>query len=555
MVETRAKHQVMTDPTKSELLVSSLIRSALAFLIVLYATGVVALMTGAGISRFSGVIGLLGGLGLAALVSRGSSRRLVASIWLAIFLSGSLLSVWFFDYSSDGVYYHKPAVIQFLDGWNPYADGSSTEGVSYWTAVYPKASWLLAAQLVAVAGWMEQGKVFNIIGMVLAALSAWRFISPRLPESPKTAIAAALLIGFNPVSVYQSLTFYLDGLLASFFAILLFSLAGLLKCPRDKGLWFEAFCAAVFLANLKLTGLVYAGLLLALFAVISGLQRGFAPFIKTGFATAAIVLVAVVFFGKTPYIDNVLAGRHVFYPALGGWTDDFSGWARPANFTDKDRFSRWLMSNMSHSKPVYPPDSVEVRWPLDLSKVSRHWVDVNIGGFGPLFAEALVICVVALIAAGRHVPKPGWSTLFILVGILGSSFLHSDGWWARYAPQMFALPVLGACFLARANSVWAQRAGVLTLSVLLLNLVIVGFLSTGTKTWGNILLSRGISEMRKASVTRPIEVDLNEYGALKRHLEEQGVRFVERASDGSVDWKPLAIFKTCFWRQGDDLSQ
>lgn len=546
----------MTRPVISTERTDSLIRSCLGFLMTVYSVGVLALYLGLGISRTTGLIGIFLGTVVALFISPREIRWKSLAVLAFVLLVGSLTSYWFFDYSSDGVSYHKSAIIQFLSGWNPYLDKSSTEGVSFWTTVYPKASWILGAQIVAVTGFLETGKVFNLLGILMAFLAAYRFLFPRLPQSPRVALFAAVLIGFNPVSTYQSLTFYLDGLLASVITVLLFSMAEMVSKPFQKKLWAEAIFSGILLANLKFTGLVYTGLIFFAFTICLALQKNKKAVVIAGSFAALILVLSLCIYGKTPYLDNLCKNQNIFYPVIGGPPGYFSmDKFRPCNFDDKNRFQRWLVSSLSHSQSVYPPDQAIIRLPFDFSKVGRHWVDTNVGGFGPIFGEAFLILGGFLLVGWRFLPGPGWPSIFLVSAILLSSFSHQDAWWARYAPQMFLLPVLGACFLAKADRKWVEQASSIIIGLLMVNFAVVGLLSTATKAWGTILFSRGISEMRKASVTRPIEVDLEDYGALKRHLEEQGVRFVEKASDGSPGWQPLPVFKTCSWRQGDDLSK
>lgn len=539
------------------------IRATLALLVGVYGVGVAVLLFGGSISFVSGMAGIVVGLSMAAAIIPKNTRRLALSSVSLVLLVCSFPAAWFFDYSWDGWGYHKLAVIQLMDGWNPYRSAPPSEdllagwmtgkvgggGLAFWTVVYPKASWVISAQLTAISGSLEQAKVINILALLPAFFSAWRFLAPRMTGQPLTALVAAGLIGLNPVAVYQSPTFYVDGLVASFFTVLLFALAELFKQPASKAVWFEVFSSSVLLANVKFTGAVYVGCLLALFACFMGLRWGRSMFFRIGIVCAGILVIALLVFGKSPYFDNIAAGRSPLFPVLNeGFKADQTGWSMPVDFKNKDRASRWLISNFSHSNNCHAPQSSELRWPFDLSKTSRHWVDLNQGGFGPLFGECLLLSLAACLAGWRFLKRPGMSALFLFAGIVVSSFVHDQAWWARYAPQMFLLPVLACCWAVTAQRVWPTRWVNLCLALLFLNLVIVGTLSTGSKALASYRWHKGLEEMRQASLEGPIGVDLQEYIALKRNLVEKGVDFRPAVSDGSERWRPMPIFKTCAWR-------
>ncbi len=515
-----------------------------------YSVGVLALYFGFGISQTTGLLGTFLGAAVVLLISSHGKRWKSLAVLAVVLFIGGLTSYWFFDFSSDGVGYHKQAIIQFLSGWNPYLDGSSMEGVSFWTAIYPKASWILGAQIVAVTGLIETGKLINLLGILMAFLAAYRFLYPRLPKSPTVALLTAVLIGFNPVSTYQSLTFYLDGLLASVITVLLFSLAELLQEHLQKMTTWEVAFAAILLANLKFTGLVYTCVILFCFILILTLEKKIKPALVAGIFATVILFLAAFVYGKTPYLDNLNAGRNIFYPVMGGSTELFSlkGF-RPKNLNDQNRLQRWLISNISHSQSVYPPNEAVIRLPLDFSRIGRHWVDTNVGGFGPLFAEAILTLGCVLFFGWWLLPKLGWPSTFLIVSILFSSFSHKDAWWARYAPQMFLLPVLGACFLVRAEKKWVKQAGIVIVGLLIVNLAVVGALSTATKAWGNHLWRIGIKELKKESTVKPIRIDFKEYTSIKRTLKEMGVNYYECKSSNCTTWSEFPVIKKLFWRK------
>lgn len=323
----------------------------------LYLVGVAALLCGLGISFYSAVCGVILGLLLTSLVPSAKHGWRAPAITLGLLVTVLFASGWFFDYSWDGLAIHKPGITQFLGGWNPYRDGSSQKGVEFWTAVYPKASWICGAQMAALGRSLECGKGMNLLAIAAAGLAAWRYLRVRLSAHPRIALTGAALLALNPVSVYQAPTSYVDGLLASFVTLLLFVLAHHLIRPTTPRAWFEIAITILFLANIKFTGLVYVCVILAVAAATCFYLLPIRTTVRfCGFA-AVSVLIAVLVFGKSPYSDNLLAGRHFFYPLMGDESIDIIDVLKPANLARHDRFSSFLIGNFSKSEPVRAPAS------------------------------------------------------------------------------------------------------------------------------------------------------------------------------------------------------
>ncbi|HEY9249759.1 MAG TPA: hypothetical protein VIO38_11530, partial [Rariglobus sp.] len=289
-----------------------------------YVSGVLALYAGLRLGFGTALLGLCAGLVLPRFLGpsrTGPWSRLLLPA--TVLLAALLVSNAFFDGSSDTIGYHKPGVLQLLDGWNPYRNASMGPDLSYWTVVYPKASWICGAQLTALTGRLECSKAVNLLALVAAGCVAWRFLHPRLPQHPRVAVLASILVALNPVAVAQCTTFYVDGLLASLLTILLLDLAGLVADGRSRADWFEIAVCSVLLANLKFTGLVYAGLAWFFAGLLLWRFQGFGAARRFAGIGALVLLPAILLFGKTPYLDNLNAGRHLFHPLMGSGKIDF----------------------------------------------------------------------------------------------------------------------------------------------------------------------------------------------------------------------------------------
>jgi len=547
-------HSNTPSESPSSLIADGVLHYLLALMAGLYLAGVAGLFCGLNISPVTGVSGVLLGLLLARLI-RTPDRGWAAMIFTMAFTAMAVLaSGWFFDYSWDGLAIHKPAITQFLHGWNPYRDGSSQNGVNFWSAVYPKASWICSAQLAALAGNLESGKAVNLIAIAAAGLSAWRFLRPRFPAKPHLAMIGAGLIGLNPVAVYQAPTYYVDGLLASLVTILLFSLAHHLTKPNSRFAWFETGVTVMLLINLKFTGLVYACVILAVAGLMIVFRHPIRTTVRFSMITAGLVLFSLFVCGKTPYLDNVLARRHFFYPLFGENKVDIIDLIKPANLVNRDRISSFFIDNFSKSQPVRAPESTTLRLPFDLTGITRDWHDPESGGFGPLFAEAILAAgLIGILFAIRREPRFGAAGVFLAVAILASGFINPEAWWARYSPQLFLLPPLVALFAVRQSVLPSRIAGAVGLSLLAVNIVIVGYLSTIPKRGMSARWHKSVKEMRRigAESGAPVQVELNEHPFIAVQLRKAGVNIVEVTTTEVDRRKSIpGTLNTCFWQPG-----
>lgn len=508
----------------------------LASIFGVFAVGVIFLLLGWKITPLSSGIGILTGLALPRLLRL--EGRGYAMPALALGLSGATCAVaglWL-DVSWDGVAYHQPAVLQLMEGWNPYRGQSS---VIAWTTEYPKASWVTAAQWVSLFGRIETGKGLNFLAIIATLCVAIPFCAARLRGRPWLAVLSGTAIALNPVSVYQAPTFYVDGLLGSFLTILFLSLVTLLSGQATRATHFRIAATVILLINLKFTGLVYSVLVLGSAIAVFAWRREFARVFRYGAAWAAIGAAGTVVFGASPYTHNVLAGRHIFHPVQGPKAVDILTPLRPVNLAEMDRFSRFATAHFARSENVRRPDST--RWALPffgmaLDNYPISYIDTTAAGFGPFFSGALLLAALGLIwsLARKRRITPG--VLFVLIGMGLTTFLHAEGWWARYVPQLWLLAALGVPWLAAHGRL---RLGGCLLFTLLLNAVVVGVPSAAHKFWATVLLKRELAGIKAEAGT--IELQGGPFPALSRRFIEAGITTIPISTPiaEGQGWRPL----------------
>ena len=206
--------------------------------------------------------------------------------------------------SWDGLAYHQEAVLRLASGWNPLFENAKS---SIWVEHYPRASWIAGAAVFLDAGRIEAGKLFNFTLMLAAgaqvAATLFRLTALRLPA----IILISLLTALNPVAVYQSTTFCLDGAVASLLTVMIAGLILYTSTPTCSALAPPLF-AACLLINLKFTAAIYVAIFLLATVLTALLRRELRAAWQFTLAAVIVGIVGVIGLGYSPYIRNLVKG-------------------------------------------------------------------------------------------------------------------------------------------------------------------------------------------------------------------------------------------------------
>lgn len=364
------------------------------------------------------------------------------------FIAGAAHLTYIFDSSYDGMWYHQEAVLQFAKGWNPYhqdiPNTVGTELARFYDTHYPKAAWIAESVVYTFTHRIESAKIIQVltsIGLLFSSLTfllQWRFLPGWV------AIVMALLIGFNPVSVYQSYSFYLDGQLGAVLMCMIITLLASLIWNSRVLLWV-ALGLFAYLANLKFTGLVYGAIVLgAYFGYHIWKRRSDWKYYFVSIGVASIVSVFLL--GYPTYVTNWKNNHHPFYPIMGpnNQGDEIAKVPQSADFEHLNRFEKFYKATFA--EPIWCRAPLSTK-PKNLFKPTydRYYftrADFEISGFGPFYAEAFIFLFLGvLILVLIRVPYK--VELAIIAGvILCSVFINSEAWYSRYAPQFWLIGLL-----------------------------------------------------------------------------------------------------------------
>jgi len=399
--------------------------------------------------------------------------------FFAVLFVSVILSKSFYDISWDGQTYHQEAVIQLANGWNPFHQISSPEEVhKIWLTHYAKGSWIDAAALYQLTHSIETSKAFNILFII----SSFFLGISALINIPRINVAQALilsgLLAFNPVSICQSLSFYIDGQQASLLVSLLaISYLLIVRTEYIRLLNVVYLANICILANIKFTSLVYASILIFSLIVWLLIKRNSHIAVKVVIVGSLSLLLGVGFIGYNPYVTNTFYHGHPFYPLAGANKIDIISTNIPKNFIGKNRLEKLFLSTFSESASTYPPEASKLKLPLTIQSVKEREyftnTDVRVAGFGPLFSGAIILTlIVCLLSLRRDLIKTRMTVL--LASLLMSSILiNPEAWWARYVPQLWMLPLLFSILALSLKSNIMNFLGYGIIVVLLANILMV----------------------------------------------------------------------------------
>jgi len=504
----------------------------LAWLALTYAVSCATLYFGLGVSALTAPVCLLAMPLAAYAIVAGDGVRRVWLTMLACVLASALIggAGWqasrAYDHSWDGASYHQEAIIQMAEAWADFpAPLPTTVRYGDWIDTYAKGPWVIAASLYKATGSLEsallmQG-VFACIGLLLLASALLRCAAFPVWAVPLLALPAA----FNPVTIYQSLSFYIDGQMTSLLVALVGVGLWLLTAPRR---WQLVLVAAliVLAINVKQTGIAFAGLLLL--AVLFCLWRLRREWFRRTFIACAIGgVLGGLAFGYSPYVLNTLKHGHPFYPILGNGDFDIAQGQRPPGFDERNRFSRLLVSSFSAptlAKQAAAEWRLPFAWRADDAARYRG-ADVRIGGWGIWFSGALVLAVVGLLGLRRVAGAPRIVGGAVLVALLAATAINPEAWWARYHPLWFFVPVVIAGMLLCAHQRSARLLGAMVAAVLLANSLLVAAYYYPQQHQLSEFQRQYLAELRAAGY--PIVVWFGAFPSNRIRLRDAGIAYYE----------------------------
>lgn len=464
---------------------------------------------------------------------------IAASVVLLPLLVGIPASL-IYDYSVDGQTYHLEMVIQLADGWLPhYEEREALGSLSVYMNHFPAGIAVVRAIDYLLTDKIESSKVYNLTIL----LSSWLLVLGMLFRyfpgfSKRQSIILSLAAAFNPVSLSQLPTYYIDGIISSLLTILL--LVMLLPDKENhflqKLILLPVIC---LLAASKFTGLVFAVLIPILILSVRFLMDQRLSMIKSlSYLCFCWVIMAAT--TSHPYLTNFRDHRHPFYPIYGPDAVNISKIfeeSRPINFNSMNRYERLFFSIFSEmgqqcTLATTEPASLKSPFIFDYKKERLVAVnpDIRVAGWGPYFGLALIIsCVIFILALMKDV-RQAMLMLSISGVILITGLLNAEAWWARFTPHFWLIPIFICALAWRIPSSRCIRIiANLCMAVCIVNILILGTLRCAGTWRVNKRIYRQIEMVRNLS--QPVNVLYNIIRSSRIRFQENEISTVEHREE------------------------
>ncbi|HTY91376.1 MAG TPA: hypothetical protein VMC84_09385 [Methanocella sp.] len=523
----------------------------LIFIFLLFAIAQAGFLAGAPISRYNLIIALAFTAIASILLSKygpgqnGKANLIFAAAALVVFLvlllaSGAIADS-FYDVSYDGQWYHQGAIYLLMNGFNPiYQQTPGNFSGGLYIDHYPLGFETASAVITSFTHHIEDGKLLNVFLMVTSFLLIFPIIFFAFPEINQAfTLIVSLLCAFNPVCIYQSLSYYVDGASASLLAILVFLLILAYK-KLDRLLFIVISLVVMLSVNIKFFNLAYVIVLVVGFIIIAQIGHRTT---RLHYLLVFSLLIGLLF-GAHPYIANLVSHGTPFYPVNGLSPDMISG-DTPANLAGKNSMEQLVISLFARADTSKSDALLKV--PLTYTNEelrSFTMTDPRVGGFGPMFSAVVILTILYLILIPFiklenanpliHVILP--MCLLLIITVL----INPASWWARYVPQLWLVPILLMI------DAWQRLRGMQKLfifamvMVLIMNIWLIASSYYSYQENTTYKINQQIDEIRPLTQHKIPWLYCGAFPAVQDRYIEHGINFTFTDKPPDDTWAPLA---------------
>ena len=466
-----------------------------------------------------------------------------------IIVSSILFSSLFYDISYDGQAYHQEAIIRLSTGWNPYYENLDSKVLHWlWINHYPKASWIYGANLFKFTNQIECGKSVNILLIITSFFFFVTVFASFKKLTLRSLLFLSALLAMNPVSLQQSLTFYVDGAFGSLIACLLASMFFIYQFRRRVDLLLFLM-SGVILINLKFTSIPYLLIISGAFIVTIFLWRR--EQLYTCLLTLILTLVVGVgIVGYTPYVRNIIHEQHIFYPVMGKSPVDIMTYNTPESIRGKSTGEKFFKSLLSPTDNNIKNGLGEMKAPFSFKHFNEFKAsidhDVRLAGMGVFYSGIFIISILGTIYLFFASKKTATTYAFglILSGLVVSIAINPESWWARYVPQLWTLVIiLLTIFIAEKTKI---------LRLIGVGCIFLGFLNSGSILGGilakNVYATRAVNQQLNelSSHAKSIEIYYGNFYSNRLRYFGNGVAATELTSPGELSCSESDRVRTAF---------
>jgi hypothetical protein len=457
----------------------------------------------------------------------------IVILGISVFIFFLKLSGNYYDFSWDGQTIHQGAIILLSNGWNPYTDIlAATDNVEFiGLNHFSRGGWYPAAAIYKATGHIEQSKVFNFTSILITFSFCFAALLKLKNVNYISAFLISILLALNPISICQSLTFYIDGQLASAL-ISLAAVSLIIFYGSDKFLSIVYGALVIILFNIKFTGVIYAVIFaggLGLFLLFYKKKIEFYSHLKTSVFYSIFAFFVV---GASPYVVNTIHYGHPFYPVLGQKDNAanrlISTIAMPANFEGMDRMEMLWYSIFSRSVWSRAPENAHLKIPFTTSPEEIqhfHRADVEMSAMGAYFSGILLISIILLLIAFIKIPREALVALVVIVIIASSIFINPVCWMGRYVPQLWAIPLVIVILFNNQKLLWYKIISFTLSLIIAVNIYLIMKSNYSFNSLQTEALKNEFQQMKASGKTIPIY--FGGFQSNKVKFQELGIPYQE----------------------------
>ncbi|NQX84814.1 MAG: hypothetical protein HRT67_02640 [Flavobacteriaceae bacterium] len=480
---------------------------------------------------------------LANLVLGLENNSIKQNLLVIIFFVISVAFTGFYiDLTFDGQAYHQEMMIQMRKGWNPLynaIDASNNQAV--WVNHYPKSFEIIGTAFYSVFNTIKSTKAINLIFLVLSFLYVKNYLFAIRMEKLK-AYKISFFVAFNPIIITQLNTNLIDGFL---YAVSVILVCSYLMRAKQKKYFIDFILALLILFNVKFTGVVFATCLTGILLVYSYVKgESIIVLIKR---VVVLMLISLPFI-VTPYLKNVYTNGHVFHPLMGKYKIDFAEDYVPDILKHKGSLERLVVTNfvsIGNRSDSY----FKIPFTFNLQELKKlNNGSPRVGTFGVMWGGILLFSFVAYLwGVFKNRKKFKFSILeFIIITIIALMFLNKAGWWLRYTPYVWTIPLLLFLSINRYNKN-SQFLNVLSVSAVV-NTVLILVISIGLRAVDSFKMHQELKQL--SAMNKEVTVDFNAYLGNKVLFEEYKIEYIEK--DAKYFYNPKTINNVVIIESNED---
>lgn len=437
-----------------------------------------------------------------------------------VLISTMTISTFIYDRSSDGNTYHKDAISNLKNGWNPVYESSKEFTDKYykdtgydmsiytvWKDHYAKANWVMEANIYSLTNNIESAKSINLIFMYILFGISFYYFSNKLDT--KKGLILSLILTLNPVTSSQLFTFYNDQLGFTCLYTLIISLISIIdKNERENTIsnFYIMSLSFIICTNLKFNIMGYALVFTFIFMLkylYDNKERFKELFKKLVLLFIPLFIISLIHIGYSTYITNFIDHKNPFFPVYGENGEDIITAQEPVEFLKYNNFQKVFYATFSKVNNLMEDRTANLKIPFtfDIKELkTTASVDTRISGYGIFFSGILILSLLIIMLKYKKLNKAEKQIIItLLLVVIGITFGISEGWWARYNPTIYIISLIALYVMLKHEN--RKILYIIFTCIISVNTLMILILNTGYTMIESIKTNKTLFDLKNKEIT------------------------------------------------------